>query len=237
MKFSFLYNGYRTDKGMVVAWEAVVMFRKLAITTIPILNEDPYVQVLLALILLVFSYGIHEKFLPFETTLLNMLETIGLFILIATQIISILYLYIDEKARTTGKKDKVLAYAQRVLESCGPPPCARGCRCHRQPARPRCRPRRPRRRCPRPRRPPPFAAPPLQCQSVAASRFAYRVRVLCRCWYDVFVSAFDDDMNGPKHTLGTNTRHAARILGHKQHTRRVNLRTRQMDENDRFGSW
>ena len=101
-----------------------------------------------------------------------------------------------------------------------PPPCARGCRCHRQPARPRCRPRRPRRRRPRPRRPPPFAAPPLQCQSVAASRFAYRVRVLCRCWYDVFVSAFDYDMNGPKHTLGTNTRHAARILGHKQHTRR-----------------
>ena len=43
-------------------------------------------------------------------------------------------------------------------------------------------------------------------------------RVLCLCWYDVFVSAFDDDMNGPKHTLGTNTRHAARILGHKQHT-------------------
>ena len=24
------------------------------------------------------------------------------------------------------KKDKVLAYAQRVLQSCGPPPCARG---------------------------------------------------------------------------------------------------------------
>ena len=68
--------------------------------------------------------------------------------------------------------------------------------------------------------PAPFAAPPLQCQSVAASRFASRVRVLCRCWYDVFVSAFDYDMNGPKHTLGTNTRHAARILGHKQHTRR-----------------
>jgi hypothetical protein len=115
MKFSFLYNGYRTDKGMVVAWEAVVMFRKLAITTIPILNEDPYVQVLLALILLVFSYGIHEKFLPFETTLLNMLETVGLFILIATQIISILYLYIDEKARTTGKKDKVLEWVVTLL--------------------------------------------------------------------------------------------------------------------------
>eukprot|EP00908_Phaeocystis_cordata_P026175 Transcript_8644.p3 GENE.Transcript_8644~~Transcript_8644.p3 ORF type:complete len:135 (+),score=1.96 Transcript_8644:873-1277(+) len=34
---------------------------------------------------------------------------------------------------------------------------------------------------------PPLPPPPLQCQSEAASRFASRLRVLCRCcWCDVF---------------------------------------------------
>ena len=41
-----------------------------------------------------------------------------------------------------------------------PPPCARGCRCHCRPDRPRRRCRRPRRRCPRRRRPPPLPPPP-----------------------------------------------------------------------------
>ena len=54
-----------------------------------------------------------------------------------------------------------------------PPPCARGCRCHRQPARPRCRPRRPRRRRPRPRRPPPL--PLHRCSASQWPRLVSRI--------------------------------------------------------------
>ena len=56
-----------------------------------------------------------------------------------------------------------------------PPPCARGCRCHCQPDRPRCRPRRPRRRCPRPR--PPFAA--ASAAVPVRGRVSFRVSSAC----------------------------------------------------------
>ena len=103
--FSFLYNGYSTDRGsLVVGWEAIVMVRKFAITTIPVLSDDPYIQVLLALVLLVFSFGLQEHFHPFETELLNRLESMGLFTLIFTQIMSILYLYLDTYAAELGEK-------------------------------------------------------------------------------------------------------------------------------------
>ena len=104
--FSFLYNGYSTERGsIVVGWEAIVMVRKFAITVIPVVSGDPYIQVLLALVLLVFSFGLQEHFHPFETELLNRLESAGLFTLIFTQIMSILYLYIDTYAAELGEQN------------------------------------------------------------------------------------------------------------------------------------
>ena len=113
--FSFLYNGYSTDRGvLVVSWEALVMLRKLAITAIAVSASDPYTQVLVALLLLILSYGMQEHFLPYETSLLNALESVGLFVLIFTQVLSILYLYIDSRAKASGKKDLLLEISVTV---------------------------------------------------------------------------------------------------------------------------
>ena len=105
--FGFVYRGYHTDRGLVVAWESFVMVRKLAVTAITVSSSDPYIQIFVALLLLIISYGLQERIMPFETPLLNNIEGIGLFSLIFTQIVSILYLYIDTRAAATGRTDKV----------------------------------------------------------------------------------------------------------------------------------
>ena len=41
-----LFSGYHTDRGWIVAWEALVMCRKLIVTIIAVgIAEDPYIQV------------------------------------------------------------------------------------------------------------------------------------------------------------------------------------------------
>jgi hypothetical protein len=108
--FGFVYNGYHTNRGLVVAWESFVMLRKLAVTAITVSSSDPYIQIFVALLLLIISYGMQERVMPFETSTLNNIEGAGLFSLIFTQIVSILYLYIDSRAEATGNKDKQLEY-------------------------------------------------------------------------------------------------------------------------------
>ena len=106
--FGFVYRGYCVDRGNLVAWEVFVMFRKLAVTSITVLTADAYIQIFVALLLLIIAYGMQERFLPFDSVMLNNIEGAGLFTLIFTQIISILYLYVDHLTRETGKRDKFL---------------------------------------------------------------------------------------------------------------------------------
>ena len=108
--FGFVYRGYHTNRGSVVAWESFVMLRKLAVTAITVSSSDPYIQIFVALLLLIVSYGMQERVMPFETQMLNNIEGMGLFSLIFTQIVSIMYLYIDSRAAETGEKDAVLEY-------------------------------------------------------------------------------------------------------------------------------
>jgi hypothetical protein len=100
--FSFLYNGYRLDSPLTSSWEAMVMIRKLCITIIAVALDDPYQQVLVALLLLVTWFGLHQHYEPFADPRLNALEELGLFSLILTQVVSILYLYIDTNVRGKG---------------------------------------------------------------------------------------------------------------------------------------
>ena len=84
--------GYSTDRsGVVVAWEAIVMMRKLAVTLAGSMIKDPYLQILVALLILVMS-GFATAFIqPYEADWLNLLDTLGLLALIVTQIFSIVY--------------------------------------------------------------------------------------------------------------------------------------------------
>ena len=69
------------------------MLRKLGVILVGALLRDPYLQVLAALLVLVVS-GFATAFVqPYETMWLNLLDVSGLFTLIVTQILSILYFY------------------------------------------------------------------------------------------------------------------------------------------------
>ena len=93
-RFSFLYHGYATDRSaLVVSWEALVMLRKLAVTLAGSVLSDAYLQILAALLILVISCVATAYVQPYERAWLNLLDTMGLLALIATQILSILYFY------------------------------------------------------------------------------------------------------------------------------------------------
>jgi len=61
-----------------------------------------YFQILVAIVMLIIAYGLHERYSPYQTDLLNNLEAMVLFVLIVTQIFSISYLYLDQRAKRTG---------------------------------------------------------------------------------------------------------------------------------------
>ena len=101
--YGFLLAGYSSERGKVVkAWEVVIMIRKLVIATIAAsASADAYLQILLALLLLVVSLTLQAKFDPYigreSSDILNHVETWSLFFLVVTQIVSIVYLYVDEE--------------------------------------------------------------------------------------------------------------------------------------------
>ena len=81
-----------------MAWEPlIVMIRKLFITLAGSLPRDPYIQISIALTILVGSITLQALVQPYESTLVNVLDVVSLFVLSFTQVLSILYLYLDTK--------------------------------------------------------------------------------------------------------------------------------------------
>ena len=100
MRLGFLFAGYSTDRsGVVVAWEAVVMVRKLTVALAASAVSDPYLQILVALLILVLSGFATAYVQPYEITMLNLLDIGGLLVLIVTQILSIVYFYAESVER------------------------------------------------------------------------------------------------------------------------------------------
>ena len=96
-KFGLLIAGYNTKRGSIVmAWEPlVVMLRKLFITLSGSLPRDPYIQISIALMILVCSMMLQALVQPYESTWMNVMDVVSLTVLIFTQVLSILYLYLD----------------------------------------------------------------------------------------------------------------------------------------------
>ena len=78
-----------------MAWEFVVMLRKLFITLAGSLPRDPYIQIMSALVILVGSLTLQALVQPYASRMLNLLDVGSLFILLVTQVLSIMYLYLD----------------------------------------------------------------------------------------------------------------------------------------------
>ena len=100
--FGFLFEGYATDRGVVVAWETLVMGRKLAVALVGAMMSDPYLQILAALLILVVSFGATAYIQPYNSGVLNILDSLGLFVLITTQVLSIVYFYSDSNSASLG---------------------------------------------------------------------------------------------------------------------------------------
>ena len=96
MRYGFLFNGYETDRatdisGAIVSWETVVMARKLFVTLAGATISDAYLQILAAQMILMPSLGLQAYCQPYEPELLDALDTLGIFSLLCTQVLSILY--------------------------------------------------------------------------------------------------------------------------------------------------
>ena len=99
-RFAFLFHGFATDRsGVVVAWEAFVMLRKLAVTLAGSAISDPYLQILAAQLILIVSALATAYVEPYETAWLNLLDILGLFVRIVTQVLSIVYFYAEAATR------------------------------------------------------------------------------------------------------------------------------------------
>jgi hypothetical protein len=87
-KFGLLVVGYDTTRGgIVMAWEPlVVMLRKLFITLAGSLLRDPYLQIMTALLILIFSLTLQALVQPYASPLLNTLDVTSLLFLVVTQV-------------------------------------------------------------------------------------------------------------------------------------------------------
>ena len=104
--YGFLLAGYNRERGsIIISWEVVIMLRKLVISSIAtLIAEDAYLQICSALALLVLALAMHATFEPYDGDTLNTVETLSLVGLIMTQVVSVLYLYIDSPAAPAGFK-------------------------------------------------------------------------------------------------------------------------------------
>ena len=75
------------------------MLRKLTVTLAGSVVSDPYLQILFALLILVVSCVLTAYVQPYEIAVLNLLDVGGLFALIVTQILSIVYFYVESSER------------------------------------------------------------------------------------------------------------------------------------------
>jgi len=87
----FIMDGYREEVAWF--WEFIVLGRKLIILGVSLFIWEPFMQSLVAMVILIFSLSIQLYFQPFELVLLNLLEVASLSSLLATQLGGILMWY------------------------------------------------------------------------------------------------------------------------------------------------
>ena len=79
-----------------MAWEPLIcMTRKLLITLAGAMLRDAYLQIMIALLILIASLTLQALVQPYESRMLNTLDVLSIMVLIITQVLSILYLYLE----------------------------------------------------------------------------------------------------------------------------------------------
>ena len=90
-RFGFLYQGYSVSRGRY-AWEAVVLLRKFIVIMVASTIEDPWYQAVAGISVVFMAFALHLAYRPYDNALYNRLEVAVLSVLVATQVISLIYL-------------------------------------------------------------------------------------------------------------------------------------------------
>ncbi len=67
------------------------------------------------MLILVVSFGVTAYVQPYETAFLNLLDIFGLFVLIFTQILSIMYFYVETATEPIGNPNVIEAFVTALL--------------------------------------------------------------------------------------------------------------------------
>ena len=113
-----MYDGFREDSTIALSWDAVILMRRLMITSVTILfATDAYLQALGASVMTMAFMSIHIYVLPFTDPLHNACETLGLITVLLTQMGSLLYFYVANKSDVAWWDDGVALGATATLLS------------------------------------------------------------------------------------------------------------------------
>ena len=85
-KYGFLFEGYRRDKFLFVAWEIIVLIRKTLLSMIVVLVNNGLMQLSSGLFVLFSALILHQSARPFLSKTANRLESSSLFVLISTAV-------------------------------------------------------------------------------------------------------------------------------------------------------
>ena len=94
LMFGFLYDGFGKDKEW---WELVVVLRKIFMIVILVMVQDPFLQTMFALGVVLFASYMQAVYSPYKEPLVNRAELLSLFTTLMTQLISIIYFWIDNE--------------------------------------------------------------------------------------------------------------------------------------------
>lgn len=111
-QFGFLFKGYDVDRQRYW-WESVQIIRKTCIILFGTFVQEPYQAVILASFVAVISLVAHLELLPYDRWWLNSVESYGLVSLVATQILSLIFLRSEEQT-LSQMRDIATEYDERV---------------------------------------------------------------------------------------------------------------------------
>ena len=93
--FGFLFDGYREG---AILWEFAVLLRKVVILAVALFWQDPFLQSIAALFVIMISIVVHMATWPYDETFLNIAELASLVSLFTLVGASVLLWYVQPRS-------------------------------------------------------------------------------------------------------------------------------------------
>ena len=95
--FGFLFIGYKDNS---FYWEFMVLIRKISFLAVALFWEDPFLQSIVGLFVIILSIMIHMAVWPYQQLFLNVVELMSLFSLFSLVVLSVLLWYVQQPGKT-----------------------------------------------------------------------------------------------------------------------------------------